>query len=94
MIKIVIADDHKILRQGLKVLLESEPEFQVVGEASNGLEAIELVENLHPDVLVTDLRMPGADGIQVTIAVKKAPGNTRVIILSMYGGQGLCEKGP
>ena len=63
-IRIVLADDHQIVRQGLKSVLESEPEFKVVGEASGGNEAVKLVEKLKPDVLVCDLMMDGTTGFE------------------------------
>ncbi len=66
MITIVLVDDHKIVRQGIKGLLEDEPDFKVIGEAANGTEGIELVENLKPDILISDLMMEGLNGIDVT----------------------------
>jgi DNA-binding NarL/FixJ family response regulator len=83
-ITIVLADDHMIVRQGVKALLETEPDLKVIGEAANGKQAIELVESLHPDVLVTDLLMDGTNGIRATRQVKKRAPETRVIVLSMY----------
>lgn len=82
--KIVLADDHNVVRQGLKALLESEPDVSLVGEASDGLEIVPLVERTMPDILVVDVRMPGLNGLEVTRQVtQKVPG-TRVIVLSMY----------
>ena len=65
-ITIVLADDHQVVRHGLRVLLESEANFRIVGEASDGLEAVELAEKQQPDVLVLDLMMPGLNGLEVT----------------------------
>ena len=63
---IVLVEDHHIVRQALRVLLEAEPDFRIVGEAADGLEAIQLVESLEPDVVVLDLRLPGLSGLEVT----------------------------
>ncbi len=87
MMRIVVADDHRLLTRGLKIMLEAVPEFQVVGEAYDGLEAVRLAERLRPEVLITDLRMPGLDGIQVTQAVCRSCPTTRVIVLSLYANK-------
>lgn len=81
---ILLADDHHIVRQGLRALLETEPSFKLVGEAGDGIEAVRLVERLRPNVLVTDVMMPGLNGLEVTRQVAKVAPQTRVIILSMY----------
>jgi len=81
---ILLADDHNIVRQGLRALLQSEPLFHLVGEASDGIEAVRLAERLKPDVLITDVMMPGLNGLEVTRQVTKSLPRTRVIILSMY----------
>jgi len=87
MVTIVLADDHVIVRQGLRVLLESDPTLVVVGEASNGLQAIELVKRRKPMVLITDLMMPGLDGLAISRKLSGLKLDTRVILLSMYGDQ-------
>lgn len=84
MVDIVLADDHHIVRQGLRHLLEAEADFHIVGEAADGLEAVEMVEQLQPDILVLDLMMPGLGGLDVTRQVKQRVPDTNVIILSMY----------
>lgn len=84
MTKILLADDHHIVRQGLRALLQSEPHFQLAGEAGDGLEAVRLAEKLKPDVLITDMMMPGLNGLEVTRQVTKSLTRTKVIILSMY----------
>ncbi|MBP6820177.1 MAG: response regulator transcription factor [Acidobacteria bacterium] len=81
---ILLADDHNIVRQGLRALLQSEPHFRLVGEASDGIEAVRLAEKLRPDVLITDVMMPGLNGLEVTRQVAKMLPQTRIIILSMY----------
>lgn len=86
-VSVVLADDHAVVRQGLRALLESEPGFVVAGEAANGFEAVELVKRRKPTVLITDLIMPGLDGLETTRKVARLKSDTRVIILSMYGDQ-------
>jgi len=87
MITIVLADDHPVVRQGLRVLLEAEPDFAIVGEVADGLEVAPLVERLKPNVLVLDLMLPGLNGLEVTRQVHQRTPQTRVIILSMYGNE-------
>lgn len=81
---ILLADDHNIVRQGLRAILQSEPHFHLVGEASDGIEAVRLAERLKPDVLITDVMMPGLNGLEVARQVSRSLPNTRIIILSMY----------
>lgn len=83
MITIVLADDHEIVRQGLRSLLETSPDFQVVGEANNGLETIQLVDRLQPEVLIVDIMMPGLNGLEVTRQVNQRSPQIQVIVLSM-----------
>jgi len=81
-IRILLADDHKLFRDGLKVLLSNEKEVLVVGEASNGMEVIELAEKLSPDVIVMDMSMPKISGSDATRILLKEDKNTKVILLS------------
>lgn len=83
-IRVLLADDHALVRQGLRALLESKPGFTVVGEASDGREAVQLVEELHPDVVVMDIGMPGLNGLEATTRIVSKGFDTRVVILSMY----------
>ncbi len=83
-VRIILADDHRIVLGGLRVLLNSEPDFQVVGEASNGLEALELVRRLDPDVLVMDLMMPVMGGLEATARLCRSHARSLVVILSMH----------
>lgn len=87
MTTIVLADDHQVVRLGVRALLEEFPEFEVVGEAADGLEALRLVRRLHPDILIVDLMMPGVNGLEVTRHVRQCTPTTRVIILSMHANE-------
>lgn len=87
MTTIVLADDHHVVRQGLRALLEAEPAFRVIGEAGDGLEAVRQVEHLRPDVLVLDLMMPGLSGLEVTRQVRKRSPRTCVVVLSMHANE-------
>jgi two-component system, NarL family, response regulator NreC len=84
---IVLADDHQVVRQGLKALLDAEEDFRVVGEAGDGLQAIQRVELTSPRVLVLDLMMPGLNGLDVIPQAKKCSPHTQVVILSMYSNE-------
>ena len=84
MIRIVLADDHLVIRKGLRILLEAEQGFSILAEAGDGLEAIKIVEDLQPDVLVADITMPGLDGLGVTRRVRKRVPHTQVVVLSMH----------
>jgi len=92
LITIVLADDHKIMRQGLSALLKEQPDFQIVGEASDGQEALRLVKSLKPTVLVSDVVMKGMNGIELTAQVKQYVPKTVVVVLSMYGTAGYVHK--
>jgi two-component system, NarL family, response regulator NreC len=83
-IRIFLADDHTIVRQGLAKLLEAEPNLRVVGEAENGREAIVKAEKLKPDVVLMDIAMPMLNGIEATRQIRKSCPQTKVIILSMH----------
>ena len=105
MIKILVADDHNIVRAGLCRLLETEQDFQVTGQAGNGHDAVKLCRELSPDVLLLDLDMPGIDGIEVTRQVVSSCPGVKVFVLTMYsheeyavrilnaGGAGFAVKG-
>jgi len=86
-IRILIADDHPVVRKSLRWLLETDSRFSVIGEAEDGSLAIALVEQCHPDVVLLDLNMPNLNGIEATrIITSKFPG-TRVIVLTMHGDE-------
>lgn len=82
-LRILLADDHQVVRQGLRALLEREG-YEVVGEASNGLEAVQLAQGLHPDVAVLDLAMPLLNGIGAAREILRESPQTRTILLTMY----------
>ena len=88
MTTIVLADDHRIVRQGLRALLTAEANFKVIGEADDGREALELVKRLSPDVLVLDLMMPGLNGLEVARQLHKQSPKVRIVVLSMYDDEG------
>jgi len=85
MIRVVLADDHLMVRSGIRALLEKAGDFMILGEAGDGVEAVELVEKLHPDVLVMDIMMPHMNGIQAAARLQKYQGTTQIVLLSMYG---------
>jgi two-component system, NarL family, response regulator NreC len=87
MLTIVLADDHNVVRHGLRALLEVEPDFRVIGEASDGLKTAQMVEELKPDILVVDIMMGGINGLEVARQVSKRSPGTNVVILSMYGNE-------
>jgi len=87
MITIVIAEDHHVVRQGLKLFLEMESDFRLVGEAGDGLDAVRLVEKFKPDLLLLDLMIPKLHGLEVTRQLKQKDIRTKIIILSMHADE-------
>ena len=86
-ITVVLADDHHIVRHGLRVLLEAELDCQVIGEAANGIEAAALVQRLQPELLIVDMMMPGLTGLEVTRRTREQSPQTRIVILSMHADE-------
>ena len=84
MIRIVLADDHAVVRDGLRVLLEAQSDMEVVGDAANGREAIRLMQQLHPDVVVMDIAMPELNGIEATLQIHDAFPSAQILVLSMH----------
>ncbi|MER7459317.1 response regulator transcription factor [Micromonospora sp. NPDC126480] len=85
MIRVLLVDDQHLIRAGLRMLCEDQPDIEVVGEADNGREAISLAARLVPDVVVMDLRMPGVDGITATSRILAERPGTRVVVLTTFG---------
>ena len=85
-IRIVVADDHYVVRMGLVALVETEPDLQVIGEAADGAQAVELYRRLEPDLLLMDLRMPVKDGIAATREIRSQFPAARILILTTYDG--------
>jgi len=83
-IRILLADDHSVVRQGFRLILSSQPDIEVIGEACNGREAVELAAQLQPDVVVMDVAMPELNGIEATRRIGEAASRTRVLALSMH----------
>jgi NarL family two-component system response regulator YdfI len=93
MTKILIADDHLIIRQGLRLILETEDDLHLVGEASDGAEALQLCAELRPDVVLMDLRMPGMDGITAIEKLRQCQPEIAVVILTTFNEDELMLRG-
>ena len=91
-LRILVADDHDIVRQGLRSLLESQPGWVVCGEASNGREAVELTGTLKPEIVIADITMPNMTGLEATRQILKANPKIQVIILTMHESQELLRE--
>jgi len=83
-IRILIADDHSIVRQGLRALFQSVPEFSIIGEAANGEELVDLAASLQPDVVIVDISMPAMNGIEATRILKENNSGARILILTIH----------
>lgn len=86
-ITIVIADDHELIMAGIRSLIENIPELEIIGEAKDGYEALELIERKNPDVAILDISMPGLNGLEALSKISKSSNDTKVIILSMYSNK-------
>jgi len=86
-LRIVLADDHHLVRKGIRALLEALPDVEVVAETGDGREALELIEQKRPDVAVLDITMPGLNGLEVAARVSKEVPHTKVLLLSMHAGE-------
>lgn len=86
-VRVVLADDHAIVREGLRLVLDAEPNIEVIGEAADGREALELVERLNPDLVVMDIAMPNLNGLEATRQITRRFPRTRVVILTMHENQ-------
>jgi DNA-binding NarL/FixJ family response regulator len=86
-VTIAIADDHRVVRDGLRAILQAESDFEVVGEAGDGIRALDIVDRVKPDVLLLDLVMPGLGGLEVVREIRRRPSATRVVVLSMHADE-------
>ncbi len=93
MTRLLIADDHLIIRQGLRLILETEDDFELVGEAADGAEALRLCAELHPDVVLMDLRMPGMDGLTAIEKLRASQPEIAVVILTTFNEDELMLRG-
>ena len=93
MIKLLVADDHLIIRQGLRLILETEADFELVGEASDGAQALDLCKKLKPDVVLMDLRMPGMDGLTAIEKLRVTQPEIAVVILTTFNEDDLMFRG-
>ncbi|AFY58003.1 response regulator containing a CheY-like receiver domain and an HTH DNA-binding domain [Rivularia sp. PCC 7116] len=93
MVRLLLVDDQEIIRQGIKSLLESQPDFEVVGEAENGKQAISQVEALHPDMVLMDVRMPIMDGIAATKAIIQQFSQVKILILTTFDDDEYISQG-
>jgi two-component system response regulator NreC len=92
MIRVLVADDHSLVRRGVRALLDKEAEIEVIGEADNGREAVDLTEQLQPDLVIMDISMPDLDGILATRQIKDLADAPQVLILSMYANRNLVQQ--
>ncbi|MGW6508743.1 response regulator [Streptomyces niveus] len=83
-VRVVLADDQPLVRSGLRLVMADHPDLEVVGEAATGAEAVQLVRDTGPDVVVMDIRMPGMDGIEATRLITAGPTSTRVLVLTTF----------
>jgi len=83
-IRVILADDHPVMRMGIRNLLSRSPDINVIAEAGNGIEALKLVDELNPDVLVLDMEMPVMDGVEVARRLRTAHSPVKVLVLSAY----------
>ncbi|HTF03863.1 MAG TPA: response regulator transcription factor [Bacteroidia bacterium] len=91
-LRILIADDHQMFIDGIRALLKNETQFEFVGEASNGIEALAQLKNTPVDILITDINMPGMNGAELTVQVKKNYPEVKVLVLTMYNDLAIVNK--
>lgn len=92
MIRVLLVDDHRMVRDGIKWMLVNEPSIEVVGEAAGGTELLEMLDEIDVDVVLLDIRMPGMSGLEVMEALNALPNPPRVLMLSMYDEPGLVQQ--
>src|SRR3989442_238570 len=92
MIRLLIIDDHEMVREGLKAMLDAEADFAIVGDAANAEQALEMIERLHPDVVLLDIRLPGVSGIDLCRTVTSQYPQTAVLILTTFTDESLVAQ--
>ena len=92
LIRILSVDDHPLLRSGIAALVDTQPDMRMVGEASNGNEAVQLHRQLNPDVTLMDLQMPGMSGLDAIISIRTEQPSARIIVLTTYAGDVLAQR--
>src|SRR6185437_3814315 len=90
-VRILIADDHEVVRQGIRTILEARPQWDVCGEAVNGLEAVKMAKDMQPDIIIMDITMPVMSGLEATREVSKLNLNSRVLIFTMHESKSLTD---
>jgi DNA-binding NarL/FixJ family response regulator len=90
-VRILLADDHEVVRQGLRTILKVRPDWEIVGEAENGQQAIDCVQDLRPDVVILDITMPVMSGLEATQAICKLRAGTHVLIFTMHDSRSLVK---
>jgi DNA-binding NarL/FixJ family response regulator len=91
-VQVVIADDHDILRSGVRALFESHPHWTVCGEAADGEQAVALVDRFHPDLIIMDVTMPIMNGLQAAAKIREVSPETKIVILSMHESPYITQK--
>jgi DNA-binding NarL/FixJ family response regulator len=91
-LRILVADDHEVVRRGLKALLEAQPGWEIVGEAISGPEAVEKVSGLHPDIIILDVNLPGFDGLEASSRIREHEPGTEIVILTYHDSPFLVRK--
>jgi two-component system response regulator NreC len=92
MIRVIIADDHSVVREGIRQILSNEPDMEVVGEAVDGMEALEMVRMMRPDVIVLDIGMPGASGLEVISLIREVAPECAVVVLTMHSKESMIHR--
>ncbi|HEU5180379.1 MAG TPA: response regulator transcription factor, partial [Candidatus Polarisedimenticolia bacterium] len=90
-LRILIADDHEVVRKGVRAMLEAHPDWQVLGEAIDGREAVEIASQTHPDVVILDIGMPGLNGLDAARQVHKVSPDSRILILTMHESEQIVQ---
>jgi DNA-binding NarL/FixJ family response regulator len=91
-LRILVADDHEVVRRGLRSLLEAQSGWEIIGEAISGPEAVEKVSELHPDIIILDVNLPGFDGLEASSRIRKQEPQTEILILTYHDSPFLVRK--